>query len=114
MHTRTVLGNRSISHAAYNLYWPSGTSNRKNMWSLTAVKKDILDKVTIENRTDLVSHPYCTALDRKEIDGKPQKHIRKTRVVNLYDNRIGKGQVWEGSSPAVRRVIQNIPWRSVT
>ena len=43
------LGNRSISHSGFNLYWPSGTDNRKDMRVLTAVRKDILNKVIINN-----------------------------------------------------------------
>ena len=34
---------------------------------LIAVKKDILNKVIIENWTDLVSHPYCIVLDIREL-----------------------------------------------
>ncbi len=43
------LGNRSISHPSFNLYWPSGTDNRKDIRVLTAVRKDILYNVIIEN-----------------------------------------------------------------
>ncbi len=43
------LGNRSISHSGFNLYWPSGTDNRKDMRVLTAVRKDILNEVIIDN-----------------------------------------------------------------
>lgn len=43
------LGNRDISHSGFNLYWPSGTDNRKDMRVLTAVKKDIISTVVIEN-----------------------------------------------------------------
>ena len=35
------LGNRSLAHAGFNLYWPSGTDNRKDMRVLIAVRKDI-------------------------------------------------------------------------
>ena len=42
------LGKSDISHCGFNLYWPSGTDNRKHMQVLTAVRKDILDKVIIE------------------------------------------------------------------
>ena len=43
------------------------------MQVLIAVKKDILNKVIIENRTDLISHPYCIVLDileRNPVSGK--------------------------------------------
>ena len=107
------LGNRSISHSGFNLYWPSGTDNRKDMQVLTAVRKDILHRVIIDNRTDLISHPYCSVLDIKELHSVSRKVMRKTRVVNLYDNKVGKGQVWERPSPRLRRAMQDISWSQV-
>ena len=107
------LGNRSISHSGFNFYWPSGTSSRKDMRVLVAVRKDILNKVIIENRTDLVSHPYCIVLDIKELHPSFGKQSRRTRVVNLYDNKIGEGYPWQGSISTVRRAIQDISWRRV-
>lgn len=87
------LGKRDISHCGFNLYWPSGTDNRKHMRVLTAVWKDILDKVIIENRTDLVSYPYCSILDVKKLHPISQKVLRRTKVVNIYDNKVGRGQL---------------------
>ena len=108
------LGNRSIAHSGFNLYWPFGTDNRKDMRVLMVVRKDILSKVVVENRTDLVSHPYCMIFDVKELHTQSGKCLRKTRVVNLYDNlKVGKGQQWEGPSPGIRRAIQDIAWRLI-
>lgn len=59
---------------------------------LIAVRKEILSKVVIENRTDLVSHPYCMVLDIRELHPQSGRCLRKTRVVNLYDNKVGEGQ----------------------
>ena len=113
MHPGTFLGNQSLAHTGFNLYWPSGTDNRKDMRVLIAVRKDILNRVVIENRTDLISHLYCICLDIKELDLQSGKRLRKTRVVNLYDNKIGKRQPWEGFCPTPRRAIQDICWRPV-
>ena len=43
------LGNQSIAHLGFNLYWLFGTNNQKDMRVLIAVRKDILSKVVIEN-----------------------------------------------------------------
>ena len=102
------LGNRDISHSGFNLYWPAGTDNRKNMRVLMAVKKDILNRVIVENRTDLVSHPYCIVLDIRELHPQSRRCLRRTRVVNLYDNKVGKDQPWQGPNASVRRAIQDI------
>lgn len=36
---------------------------------LTAVKQDILNKIVIDNQTDLVGHLYCLVLDIQQYDG---------------------------------------------
>ena len=98
------LGSRSISHSVFNLYWPSGTDNRKDMRVLTAVREDILDNVIIENRTDLVSHPYCMVLDIKERNPVSGNYSRKTRVVIFMIIRMatdvyGKGPALQYDEP---------------
>ena len=59
------------------------------MQVLITVKKDILDRVIIDNRTDLISHSYCLCLEIKKFDPKSGKSLRKTKIVNLYDNKVG-------------------------
>lgn len=39
----------NIFHLGFNLYWPSGTDNQKNIRVLTAVRKDIINRVNIDN-----------------------------------------------------------------
>ena len=51
------LGNRSLAHAGYNLYWPSGTDNRKDMRVLIAVRKDILTRKCNGNLKIFLHHP---------------------------------------------------------
>lgn len=80
---------------------------------LTAIRKDILNSVFIENCTDLVSHSYCSVLDIKDLHPLSGKVLRKTGVVNLYDNKVDRGQLWEGPSTLVHRVIQDIPWNLI-
>ena len=58
------------------------------MQVLIAIKKEILDRVIIDNQKDLISHLYCLCFDIKEFDPKFGKSLRKTRIVNLYDNKV--------------------------
>ncbi len=90
---KPFLGNRNLAHARFNLYWPSGTNDQKDMRVLIAIKKDILNKVIIENRTDFVSHLYCIVLDIMERNSGSGKYSTRTRVINLYHNKIGNGCV---------------------
>lgn len=69
------------------------------------VRKDILYNVIIDNGTDLVSHLYYSILDIKEFHSLTKKVVRKTKIVILYDNKVNRGQVWDGSSPRLQRAI---------
>lgn len=62
----------------------------------------------IDNRTDLMEHPYFLALDIRDIDGQTNKPLRRTRIVNVYDNRVGQGCTWEGNFPQNWRAFKNI------
>ena len=53
------------------------------------------------------------ALDIKELYPQSGKFLRKIRMVNLYDNKVGRRQLWEGPTNSVRWVIQDIPWNLV-
>lgn len=97
----------------FNLYWPAGTTNWKDMRVFVAVQKDILSQIIVEHQINLVSHPYCMVLDIKKVHTRSKRCIRITRIVNLYDNKVGEGQLWEGPSRIARRAIQDIPWQLV-
>ena len=58
---------------------------------LTAVRKDILNKVIINNWINLASYLYYYVLDIKKLYSRFRKILRKIRVVNLYDNKVCKG-----------------------
>lgn len=83
------------------------------MRDLTAIWKNILDKVIIKNCTDLVSYSYCSVFHVKDLHPISQRVLRRTKVVNIYDNKVGRGQLWEGSSPTLRQAIQDMSWREI-
>ena len=62
---------------------------------LMIVKKDILNKVIIENLIDLVSHPHCIVIDIREFNPVSGKFSRKIKVVNFYDNKIDNRCIWQ-------------------
>ena len=84
MIQETFIGNREISHSGFNFYWPQG--ERKNIRVMTAVRKNLVDKIVVDHRTDLVNHPYFMLLELQELDLRSKRPGRKTRVVNAYDN----------------------------
>lgn len=83
------IGNRSITHSAFNFYWPGGP--RTDVRVLTAVKKELVNNIIVENRTSLIDNPYFLALNIRDMDSQWNKPARQTRVVNAYDNQVGQG-----------------------
>ena len=107
------LGRKNLAQSGFSLYWPAGTHDRKDNRVHITVRKDLLNTTIVENRMDLISHPYGMVLDITEghIHGGGQK--RKTRIVNIYDNKLGEGQTWQGPELRIRRAIEDFPWRPI-
>lgn len=78
------IGNRELCHSAFNFYWPEG--NKTEIRVMTAVRRDLLDKIMMEHRTDLVNHPCFILLEIRELDWQSKRPGRKTRVINVYNN----------------------------
>ena len=83
------IGSRELCHSGFNFYWPQG--ERKEIRVMTAIKKDLGDKISVDHRTDLIHHRYFMLLQICKIDPQSKRPGRKTRIVNVYDNRVGKG-----------------------
>ncbi len=89
------LGNWELSHSAFNLYWPQ--EDRTAIRVMTAVRRDLEDKIVVEDSRDLVNHLYFMLLEIRDLD-LSKKPGRKTRVLNVYDNQVGQGCTWTGNT----------------
>ena len=70
-------GKHPFSHPGYALYWPeAGTSQERRV--VTAIRRDLIAKLAIETRTDLVDHPYIQVLDIWELQGPSKSKARRT------------------------------------
>ncbi len=105
------IGSREISHSGFNFYWPQG--ERKNIRVMTAVRRTLVDKIVVDHRTDLINHPYFMLLEIQELDPRSKRLGRKTRVVNAYDNRVGRGCTWDGGTSPTSRALEDINWNPV-
>ena len=83
MHPETFLGNYGLTYAGFNLYWWSETNKQRDMEVLIVVKKDILNRIIIDNQTDLINHTYCFYLDIQEFDPKSRK-IGEKPELSIY------------------------------
>jgi hypothetical protein len=83
----------SFFHPGYDLRWPEkGKKEEKKV--LIAIKRDILNRVATEVRSNLVNHPYFLTIDIWELHLQIRAKMRRTRLINSYDNRIGLGTVY--------------------
>lgn len=71
------------------------------MQVLIVVKKNILNKKIVENQINLICHPYYIILDIRTLNLVFRKYLRKTRVVNLYDNKIDNWYIQQESSSII-------------
>ena len=64
----------------------------------------------MEKRSDLVDHPYLMVLDIRDLDQKTRIPTRRTRVVNVYDQVIGREYTYLGAYVRRRRAIEDVSW----
>lgn len=102
----------SFSHPGYEIRWPEkGKNSEKRV--LIAVKKDLLNKIITESRSDLINHPYFLAIDVWELHPQSQRKLRKTRLINCYDNRIGPNTTYQDETNFNRRAIEDVNWNQL-
>jgi hypothetical protein len=68
-------------------------------------------QLIIEARTDLINHPYALVLDIWDLQPNIKTKKRRTRLINIYDNRIGLGTCYKGDSERTWRAIEDIQWQ---
>ena len=68
-------------------------------------------QVIIEARTDLINHPYALVLDIWDIQPVTKTKKRQTRLINVYDNRIGLETYYKDDAERIWRAIEDIQWQ---
>lgn len=96
---------KSISHSIFNFYWPG--RKRTEARVLMIVKKELMDKIIVENQMDLINHPYFLTLDIQEINSEVRPG-KWTRVVNIYDNQVGQEHTWQNNTPRNQRAFKDL------
>jgi len=54
-------------HGAYAIYWPEKGERRDKRVAI-AVRRDLLNRLSLDLQTDLVNHPYIMAMDVWDLD----------------------------------------------
>jgi hypothetical protein len=85
----------------------------KNKKVTTAIKRDFTAKIIIETQTDLVNYFYVLILDIWNTHYKSRTKMRKTKLVNTYNNRIGSETCYKENYDRSKRAIEDIRWESI-
>lgn len=56
MVQKLCIGSWEICHSRFNFYWPP--KEKKEIWVMTAVRKNLGDKIMVDYRTDFIHYPY--------------------------------------------------------
>ena len=65
---------------------------------MTAVRKNLLDKIIVKHRTDLINHSYFIFLKVRDLDQQSKWPRKKLQVFNIYNNQIRQGYIWAGNT----------------
>ncbi|ODM20319.1 hypothetical protein SI65_03372 [Aspergillus cristatus] len=98
-------------HGGYQIYWPEAGSLRDRRVAV-AIQWDLVNKVIVEARTDLLDHPYFMAMDVWELN-RAQEKAQRTQIINCYDNWLGRGHCWHRESERQRRALEDVQWDQV-
>ena len=62
----------------------------------------------MEKRSNLIDYPYLIILDIRDLDQKTRIPIKRIRVMNIYDQIIGRRYTYLGAYARKRRTIKDI------
>jgi hypothetical protein len=94
---KPYIGINNIAHGGYTILWPeTGPRDKKRV--VITIRKDLQNSLIIEPRTDLINYLYALALDIWDIHHITRKKIRRTRLINMYNNIINIGpENWQNT-----------------
>ncbi|POS82736.1 hypothetical protein EPUL_004709 [Erysiphe pulchra] len=84
------IGSEGMNHLAYDFRFSNVGEHRQQRVAL-GVKKDLEGRLIVETRSYLIDHPYLQVVDVWELNTQRNKK-RRTRIVKIYDNWVGRGQ----------------------
>ena len=80
---------------------------------MIAVRKDILNRVMMNNRIDLIIYFYFLVINVREINSRIKRLDRRTQMINAYDITVRADHIWQELSSRVKRALQDIEWQAI-
>lgn len=72
-----------------------------------------MNKIVVNHKTVFINYLYFMLLEIQELDPQSKRLGGKTRIVNIYDNRIRRGCIWNDRTSRTKRVLEDINWNLV-
>ena len=105
------IGNEEICHTGFNFYWLQ--KEKKEIRVITAIQKDLADKIIVEHITDLINQPYFMSLKICKLDARSKNPGRKTQVINMYHNQVGIGFTGDGGIRHIKIALEDVNWKPI-
>lgn len=87
----SFIGNWEICYSGFNFYLLQ--KEIKKIRIIIAIKKNLVNKIIIDHKIDLVNYLYFILLEIWELYPQSKSFERKTRVINKYDNWVRKSYI---------------------
>lgn len=75
---------------------------------MIVVNKNLIDESMVDYRTDIIYYPYFLLFKIRKLDLWSKKLRRKTQVVNIYNNWVEGGCIWDGDIWHIRKALDDI------
>ena len=105
------IGNQEISQSKFNFYWPK--EKKKNIRVMMAIRKELVDKIIVDYWINLVNHSYFMLLEIWELDLWLKRPGKKTQVINVYGNWVGRDCIWDSRIYFTKRALKDVNWKPV-
>lgn len=100
------IANQEIWDSWWNFYCL--LKEKKEIWVMSAVWRDLENGSIVDDRIDLVNHLYIFLLEICGLNLQSKKPGKKTRVVKLYDNRVWPQGTWNGNIQRIIRTLEHV------
>ena len=81
---------------------------KKDARVFTVIRKNLINRVVIEKRSNLIYYPYVIILNIRNLNQKIRLSLKRIKVVNVYDQFIGREYIYLGTYIRRRSAIKNI------
>lgn len=108
---KPFISSQKLCHSGFNFYLLK--REKKDIKVITVIKKDFVNKIVVDYKTDIIDYPYFILLEICKLKIYSKRHERKIQGINIYNNWIKRGYMWNNGINRIKRVLENINWKLI-